>query len=62
MDTEGVTRAAFTVTATDAEGAAALVASVTCNSKFQVPAALRVPVDMLGLLPAVHEKELPRLM
>ena len=35
--------------------------SLTCNSKDQIPEVDRTPVDTVGLLPATHAKELPKL-
>jgi len=35
--------------------------SITCSSKLQVPVVVRVPVDTVGVLPAMQLNELPRL-
>ena len=35
--------------------------SFTCNSKDQTPEVDKTPVDIVGLLPAIQVKELPKL-
>ena len=59
----GAVSAELTVTVTALEVAVAGVPelSLTCSSKLQVPVVVRVPVDTVGVLPAMQLNELPRL-
>jgi hypothetical protein len=63
-DITGAVSAGFTVaeTATELTSSGGEPASVTVSSKDQEPAVDKTPVEVVGLSPALHANELPRLL